>query len=598
VNILQGYMQYLGFAVILYILSYGYYVFISHGLGNRAFYLQMRRFVGCVSVAVIPAALAGISLRDPAYLGFLFIAFLWCVTYPTIYWYSNHKVSSDFGFHIDFVFGLYAVGLLTGLLTLSAQFPFMSFFTANFIALIEVVFTVVPLVQWIYFFLYGQCITEAGMQLIQQTHYNEIIEYFKSMPVWLNIFGVVIVIGLQYCFYVVNYGFISHGLLVNIYCLTVIFGATCFCISYLFFCHPVWKRTALAMLYLDVKDYLETNLLYGKSVQSRREKLNVKNNGAIPDKPSTVILIIGESESRDYMSAFVDYPENTTPWLKAKKEENNFILFSHAYAVQANTVPVVECALTEKNQYNGKKFYESCSIIDVAKKLGYYVRWYSNQGHLGCCDTPVTLIADTADVTKWTKQKLNQVQYDEALLDYLKEAEPEKNNFIVLHLKGSHFNYMNRYPKEFTKWGTPGKYHQLKNYLNSVAYTDSILEQIFNYAKENLNLQSMIYFSDHGCKPDKRRSPDFNGFSGVRIPMFIYFSDEYIKRNEKLVETLREHKDHYWTNDLAYEMICDILGAESENIDKTNSLASEQFKYTRDMLLTDEGRRHINEDNS
>ena len=115
-----------------------------------------------------------------------------------------------------------------------------------------------------------------------------------------------------------------------------------------------------------------------------------------------------------------------------------------------------------------KKFYDACSIIDIAHAAGYKVHWYSNQGHLGSADTPVTLIANTADVAKWTKQELNQVQYDESLLPYLDELDPEKNNFLIVHLKGNHFNFLNRFPESFTKFGTQGKYDLEVNYADSM----------------------------------------------------------------------------------------------------------------------------------
>ena len=67
----------------------------------------------------------------------------------------------------------------------------------------------------------------------------------------------------------------------------------------------------------------------------------------------------------------------------------------------------------------------------------------------------MTLVAETSDVAKWTKQELNRVQYDMTLLDFIDELNPEVNNLLVFHLKGSHFNFLNRYPQEYTVWGKP-----------------------------------------------------------------------------------------------------------------------------------------------
>ena len=74
-------------------------------------------------------------------------------------------------------------------------------------------------------------------------------------------------------------------------------------------------------------------------------------------------MIIGESASRDYMSAFTNYQYDTTPWLNKMKKTKNFILFPNSYACKDQTVPALERALTEVNQYNNKKFFESCSIF-------------------------------------------------------------------------------------------------------------------------------------------------------------------------------------------------------------------------------------------
>ena len=103
----------------------------------------------------------------------------------------------------------------------------------------------------------------------------------------------------------------------------------------------------------------------------------------------------------------------------------------------------------------------------------------------GIADTPVTLVANTSDVAKWTKQNLNEVQYDESLLAYLKEVPQNQDNFVVVHLIGSHFNFENRYPPAFTKFGEPGKYDLIPNYENTVAYTDHILQSIHDYCQEH-----------------------------------------------------------------------------------------------------------------
>lgn len=581
-------------AVIFYLFSYIYYLKISHGLGNKATYLQLRRFIPCAILSVLPAALAGLPLTSPLFVIPTIIAILWIVTYPTLYFISNHKVSSDFEFHFEAVFGLYFIAWISSLGIIMQQISWLAIPATILITVAELIMLSIPVAQLIYYGLYKACINENGMEMIQETHYNEIIEFIKSMPLVLNIVTFLGSICVTAAALFVNYQEMIIQKNTPIVNLAIIVAIAIFLSTYLWKKkHGVFIRTAIVEFYLDVKEYLATNLQYSQNMQERISKLQVTPLNK-DDKPHTILLVIGESESRDYMKAFnKEYKYNTTPWLDKMAQSKNFILFPNAFSIYANTVIAVSNALTEINQYNDKKFYESCSVVDIAHAAGYKVHWYSNQGHLGCADTPVTLIANTADVAKWTKQELNQVQYDESLLPYLDELNPEKNNFLIVHLKGNHFNFLNRFPESFTKFGTPGKYDLEVNYADSIAYTDYILEQIFNHAKYKLNLQAMVYFSDHATVPDKRRSPNFEGLASVRIPFFTYFADEYIAQHKEVYDTLKKHANLYWTNDLAYELLCSIFDIKSNRFDETNSLASEKFKYKREDLRTNCGQSKI-----
>lgn len=581
-------------AVVFYLFSYIYYLKISHGLGNKATYLQLRRFIPCAILSVLPAALAGLPLTSPLFVIPTIIAILWIVTYPTLYFISNHKVSSDFEFHFEAVFGLYFIAWISSLGIIMQHISWLAIPATILITVAELIMLSIPVAQLIYYGLYEACINENGMEMIQETHYNEIIEFIKSMPLVLNIVTFLGSICVTAAALFVNYQEMIIQKNTPIVNLAIIAAIAIFLSTYLWKKkHGVFIRTAIVEFYLDVKEYLATNLQYSQNMQERISKLQVTPLNK-DDKPHTILLVIGESESRDYMKAFnKEYKYNTTPWLDKMVQSKNFILFPNAFSIYANTVIAVSNALTEINQYNDKKFYESCSVVDIAHAAGYKVHWYSNQGHLGCADTPVTLIANTADVAKWTKQELNQVQYDESLLPYLDELDPEKNNFLIVHLKGNHFNFLNRFPESFTKFGTPGKYDLEVNYADSIAYTDYILEQIFNHAKNKLNLQAMVYFSDHATVPDKRRSPNFEGLASVRIPFFTYFADEYIAQHKEVYDTLKKHENFYWTNDLAYELLCSVLDVKSNRFDEANSLASEKFKYKREDLRTNCGKSKI-----
>lgn len=583
--------------ICLYIASYAFYVTFSHGLGHKAEYLQLRRFIPCAILAMLPATCANITLSSPLIVSSFIVGLSWIITYPLLFFKTNRIRSNDFGYHLDVVFGLYVIGWLTSIKVIILYFNFLPTALLTIESTIELLLLLIPLAQWGYYYLYDTCIDDNGMMMIQETNYNEVIEYFSSLPKIFLFASFAFLISIYSLLIYTNINFLHVQSNISINNLIPIF------LTFIFLTVYLWKkkkgvfiRTGIVELYLDVKEYFETTKLYIHNMNERVANLTVTPSKPSFSKPSTIILVIGESEARDYMSAFCDYPLDTTPWLRSKKTDDNFILFPHAYSTIPHTVSALERALTEFNQYNDKQFYTSCSIIDIAHKAGYNTYWYSNQGHLGCADTPVTLVANTSNISKWTKQNLNQLQFDESLLEYLPEIDPSTNNFVVIHLKGNHFNYINRYPQSFAKFSKPNKYDLIPNYLDSVAYTDYILQQITEYAQKNLNLQALLYFSDHGVTPDQRRSPNFNGFAAVRIPMFCYFSEEYKSLYPQTFETLKNHSDYYWTNDLAYELICGILNITSNHYDESNSLASPKYKFTKETLKTDLGKRYLKDD--
>ena len=78
----------------------------------------------------------------------------------------------------------------------------------------------------------------------------------------------------------------------------------------------------------------------------------------------------------------------------------------------------------------------------------------------------------------------SQIDSDKALLPLLETVDPTKNNFIVIHIMGSHIYYNDRYPHEFSKWKQGPYPDGQEAYANSQLYTDWLLQQIYNYGKD------------------------------------------------------------------------------------------------------------------
>ncbi len=594
-------LEYILIAVALYATSLIVYLCFNKGLARNAKGLQTRRYLIASVISVLPIAIAQVPVASRTVIFNALLALFCGCAYPVIFHISNRKQSREHDHRIDLVYGIYIFGWFTALQVVIAS---IEHFTCTAVAIIAgtiagvIAFatTMLAVIQWGHYFIYNSCIDANGIQAAQDTDRNEAIEFVKSFsPAILIVITITILTILVACVWGENQ-FVTYNNLISTIFATIWVIAL---FKYIWIGkRSLLHRTGLILLYHDVKEYSKRSHLYIEQLEARLASLKVEKR-VEDEKPHTYIMIIGESASREYMSVYTKMEQDTTPWLKeCMKDEEHHVVFKNAYACANQTVPTLERVLTERNQYNTKEFYESVSIVDIARKAGYVTHWYSNQGCIGVADTSITLVAKTCDTAKWTKQEVNKLQYDGSLLDFFSEIDPTKNNFIVFHLMGSHFNFINRYPAEATQWGEPNVQDNILNYMNSIHYTDSLLKKIYEYAGEKLNLQAMLYFSDHGCIPDKRRLPQFDGFAFLHIPMSIHFTDSYINAHKERFEALKANRDKFFTNDLVYELFCGLIDIESNHFDKENSLAYKEYKYTLDMLLTNSGQTKVSEDST
>lgn len=578
-------------------LSTVFYRSVNNGISSSSKHQQLTRLSVASLIAMLPWLAIGEvpSGAAPVFMGAT--SLFWAITYPLLYHLSNRRTLSEYDNQMDIAFGLYLFGLMSALHIALASVPELS---AWIIGFIEAVLLVLILAQWVYYFIYKEVISFDGMTVVQGTDVNEVFEFVKSF----NPFGVAIVIllliGVIIAPFALNLSTLAIAAHLPIWIVLVEATIVLALIGLIFVGRksPV-RRCGIVALYLNILDYRKKNSQYAANAELRRKSLKVSSSLTDDLSPRTIVLVIGESANRDFMSAFTELDRETTPWMSEIKKSENAILFPNAYSSAMVTVNSLQRALTESNQYNDKEFFDSVSIIDIAHKLGYKVHWYSNQGHIGAFDTPMTLIADTADVARWTDQQLNQASYDESLLDFLCEVDGSRNNLVVLHLMGSHFNFSSRYPANRKVWSPKSRENKnVINYLNSICYTDDVLRRIYEYAVGNLNLDAMVYFSDHATYPDRTRTPGFMGFGMTRIPLFVWLSDRYRENLPERAKALRCNAEKYFTNDLVYELMCGVLDVTSDNFDESNSLASDKYKFTRDMLLTYDGTIRIADDHT
>lgn len=328
----------------------------------------------------------------------------------------------------------------------------------------------------------------------------------------------------------------------------------------------------------DTRSYQAFYNEFAQETAERAASLQNLNTITAEDGPGVYVLVIGESETRDHMSAY-GYEEETTPWLTSMQAAGNYLQFQHAYSNYVATVQALSYALTQKNQYNDRELSTAASILDVAKAAGYQTVWISNQTQYGTWDNPLSVLASAADQQIFINRHINSFStdfYDGELANQLAEIQKSDRMLIVIHLMGNHVSYKEHYPAEYDAFHGNGK---TSEYDNSVLYNDAVMQKIYGSAEVIPHFAGLIYFSDHGEAIDRDASHSAGrfGYDMTRIPLYMIFSPTYMEKHPDKIKTLRQATGNYFTNDLIYNTLLGIMGIRDGEDEPENDLSNQAY---------------------
>lgn len=316
--------------------------------------------------------------------------------------------------------------------------------------------------------------------------------------------------------------------------------------------------------------------------------------GETPEKlPGAVIVVIGESANRDHMKAFnPDYPAETTPWLSKEKENGNFYLLKNTYSCYPLTEKALSMFLTNINQYNDRNRDEMITVTDVANQAGYKTCFISNQAP-SPGNMSLALVSGASEKSMTTTHPGGD---DMKVVDYLKEMPKDGPQFIIIHLEGSHDRYRDRVPPHFDGVHVEGQTEKVNDYDSSIKYTDEVLKNIYQYAKDNMNLQAMVYCSDHGEDMQYFHGDGNFTWDMVHVPMWIYLSNGYQASHSAVADNLRNNVNKVFTNDLVFDTVCGLLGTPNNGYESRYDLTSGKYSLPVSEAVTKHGKVQISED--
>lgn len=316
--------------------------------------------------------------------------------------------------------------------------------------------------------------------------------------------------------------------------------------------------------------------------------------GETPEKlPGAVIVVIGESANRDHLKAFnPDYPAETTPWLSKEKENGNFYLLKNTYSCYPLTEKALSMFLTNINQYNDRNRDEMITVTDVANQAGYKTCFISNQAP-SPGNMSLALVSGASEKSMTTTHPGGD---DMKVVDYLKEMPKDGPQFIIIHLEGSHDRYRDRVPPHFDGVHVEGQTEKVNDYDSSIKYTDEVLKNIYQYAKDNMNLQAMVYCSDHGEDMQYFHGDGNFTWDMVHVPMWIYLSNGYQASHSAVADNLRNNVNKVFTNDLVFDTVCGLLGTPNNGYESRYDLTSGKYSLPVSEAVTKHGKVQISED--
>ena len=371
------------------------------------------------------------------------------------------------------------------------------------------------------------------------------------------------------------------------------------------------------------KDYFGADFKSVRELQAGYQSIYASHSHkTTPNRISNVVFIIGESLQRNFMSLY-GYYLPTTPNLQALEQSGNLIAFSDVVSPGAKTNDVLKYVLNFGNYESEKQrpWSANLDIVNLARLANYETFWISNQERYGQWAVASGASAQMTDHSDFTNQipvykyaySLDEVvlpsiknfksgakrsplaRKDESPIVGVNDAQ-KKDKFFILHLMGSHPSYEFRYPKSFAKFSAAdisrepldeGQKKELAHYLNTVAYNDFIVSEIYKiFASDNTLI---VYFSDHAQSLYQYRGKLIHGGINrftLEIPLIFMASDKFKEQNADLWARIAAAKDRPFLNDDLIHAIAEILEmTDLPEYDPARSVINADFNASRPRII-------------
>ncbi|CRH31910.1 Phosphoethanolamine transferase EptB [Pantoea ananatis] len=293
-----------------------------------------------------------------------------------------------------------------------------------------------------------------------------------------------------------------------------------------------------------------------------------------------VVFVIGETTRWDHMG-LLGYERNTTPKLS---KEKNLVAF-RGESCDTATKLSLRCMFVREGgtMDNPGRTLKEQNVFAVMKELGFTSELFAMQSEVWFYDNINANNFSFREQIGSEPRNQGKSVDDMLLVPELQaslQRYPKGKHLVVLHTKGSHYLYSQRYPRSFARYQpecmgvdeTCSKAQLINAYDNSVLYVDSMLDSVLDQLRDKKAI--VFYASDHGESisdnmhlhgtPREMAPPE-----QFRVPMMVWASDKYLadptnrENFERLQAQQRVGKTHRHVE--LFDTIMGCLGYTSPN---------------------------------
>lgn len=270
-----------------------------------------------------------------------------------------------------------------------------------------------------------------------------------------------------------------------------------------------------------------------------------------------VVFVIGETTRWDHMG-LLGYERDTTPLLA---QEPNLIALRGTSCDTATKLSL-SCMFVRENgtEDDAQRTLKERNVFAVMRKLGFTSElfgmqseaWFYSSLDANSYEIREIIAAEYANSKRPIDDMLLVDQMEKSIKKY-----PRGKHLVVLHTKGSHHLYSQRYTREFARFtpecmdidDTCTKQQLVNSFDNSVLYIDHMLKNVFDKLRDKNAL--VFYVPDHGESIDENQHfhatpKEMAPSEQFRVPFIIWASDKFIAQpqHQSLFANLKKREEN------------------------------------------------------